>query len=353
MTQTKTIRWGIAGTGAIAGQFADDMRHAKGAALAAVCSRDPARAEHFASQHADVTTYGSLTAMIGSGKIDAVYIATPNMVHRAQALECIAARMPVMVEKPITASLDEALEIRAAARSSGSFVMEAMWSRYLPAIKAARRALADGIIGTILKLEADIAWKQDYDPRSRFFDPTQGGGSLHDLGVYPVSLARFFLGEPDEVEGSWTAAPSGVDMAASLRMRFGGIEAELGCGFDRNGSNRMIIEGDKGVMVIGPLFIKAFGYGVYPSRRLADLLQPGETAGRIRRNLLQRMPIPGVARHDFRFEGSGLQFEIEAASDAIRQDLSEEPDNTLDDTIAALRIINTVLSSPPSGDWKP
>lgn len=353
MTQLKTIRWGIAGTGAIARQFAADMRFAENATLGAVCSRDPSKAEDFAGQHADVTAYGSLTAMIGSGKIDAVYIATPNMVHRAQALECIAARLPVMIEKPITASLDEALEIRTAARSSGTFVMEAMWSRYLPAIKAARAALADGAIGTIRKFEAEIAWKHAHDPNSRFFDPAQGGGSLYDLGVYPVSLARFFLGEPDEVEGSWTAAPSGVDMAATLRMRFGGIEAHIACGFDRNGSNRMIIEGDTGVLVLGPLFIKAFGYGVYRSRRVADFLQPGERAGGIGRKLLQRMPLPGAARHDLRFEGSGLQFEIEAASDAIRRGLGEEPDNTLDDTIAALRIINTVLKSPPSGAWKP
>jgi len=353
MTQLKTIRWGIAGTGAIARQFAADMDHAKGAALAAVCSRDPTKADEFARRHSDVASHGSLTAMIGSQAVDAVYIATPNMAHHAQALECIAARMPALIEKPITASLEEALEIRTAARAADAFVMEAMWSRYLPAIKAARKALADGVIGEIRRLEADIGWKQAFDPQSRFFDPAQGGGALHDLGVYPVSLARFLLGDPDDVEGSWIAAPSGVDMKATLRMRFGGIEAKLYCGFDRNRSNRMIIEGDKGVLVIGPLFIKASGFGVYPSRVLADLIQPGETAGRIRRRLLQRMPIPGIIRHGFPFAGSGLQFEIEAASDAIRQGMSEEPDNNLDDTIATLRIIDSVLSAPPAGSWKP
>lgn len=354
MTERKTIRWGIAGTGAIARQFAGDIRHARGAALAAVCSRDRERAEDFAGRHSGVTAYGSLDAMLASGRVDAVYIATPNMVHHAQTLQCIAARVPVLVEKPMVTRLDEALEIRAAAAGADVFVMEGLWSRYLPATRAARTALAGGVIGTIRRLEADIAWKQAYDPQSRFFDSAQGGGALHDLGIYPVSLARFFLGEPDHVEGTWTAAPSGVDMAASLRMRFGAAEALISCGLDREGSNRMVIEGDRGVLVLDAPFIKAGGYSVHASRRLANLAHPGnKLAARIARGLVRRMPLPGIAWHGFPFEGSGLQFEIEAASDAIRRGLGEEPDNRLDDTIAALRIIDQVLSSPPSGEWKP
>ena len=93
--------------------------------------------------------------------------------------------------------------------------MEAMWSRYLPAIRALRRALSDGAIGTVRKLEADIAWKHEYDPANRLFDRSQGGGALHDLGIYPISLARFFLGEPVSVDASWRATPSGVDIAAT------------------------------------------------------------------------------------------------------------------------------------------
>lgn len=354
MTEITTVRWGIAGTGTIARQFAGDLQHVRNAVLGAVCSRDEARAQDFASRHPDVAAFGSLTGMIDSRAVDAVYVATPNMVHHAQTLECIAAGMPVLIEKPITARLDEALAIQAAAQGSGTFVMEAMWSRYLPAIKAARTALASGMIGQIRRLEADIAWRHDYDPSGRFFDPAQGGGSLYDLGIYPISLARGFLGEPDEVDGSWTRAPSGVDMSAKLRLRFGSVQAEIRCGFDHLGSNRMVIEGDKGALVLGPPFIKAGGFGVYRSRRLADLVHPGDTrAGRIRRKLFRLVPVPGVQRHDLPFEGSGLQFEIEAASDAIRRGLSQEPDNRLDDSIATQRIIDSVLSSPPSGNWQP
>ncbi|WP_299860234.1 Gfo/Idh/MocA family oxidoreductase [uncultured Hoeflea sp.] len=349
MSDTRNIRWGIIGAGGIARQFASDIRHAQGASLTAVATRGPAKAQAFAGDQGDVTGFGSLSEMLASGRIDAAYIATPNSVHHAQALACIAAGMPVLVEKPLTANLEAALEIEAAARQAGVFVMEAMWSRYLPAMQAARKAIRDGAIGTVRRLEADLAWKVDYNPSHRLFNKAQGGGALYDLGVYPISLARWFLGEPQEVSGVWRPAPSGVDMSAELTLQYHAAEARISCGIDRDGDNRMIIEGDKGVIVLGPLFIKATGFAIYPSRAIADWAQPGGSAAptRLRRKLLGLLPLPGVKRHAFALKGSGLEFEIEAASNAIRQGLTEEPDNPLDETIANLRMIDTVLTAPP------
>ncbi len=349
MTKSDIIRWGIAGTGHIARQFAGDIRHARAARLTAVASRSEVSAQSFAKHFDGVTGFASLDAMIGSGLIDAVYVATPNTIHHDQALSCIKARMPVLVEKPLTANLDQALDIKAAAEISKSFVMEAMWSRYLPAVRAAHAAILDGAIGEILRFEADLAWNVPYDPKSRFFDKAQGGGVLHDLGVYPLSLARYFLGEPQHVDGTWRAAPSGVDISAHLTLRFADVEAHVSCSFERNGSNRIIIEGEKGVMVLGPLFIKAEEYTIFASRRLADLAHPGGSglSARLRRKLSRSMPLPGVTRHPYRFEGTGMEFEIDAASSAIREGRLEEPSNRLDDTLAVLRMIGQVLARPP------
>jgi predicted dehydrogenase len=349
MTRPETIRWGIAGTGQIACRFAGDIRHAEGARLTAIAGRSADTAQTFARHVGGVAAFASLDAMIASGLIDAAYIATPNTVHHAQTLACITAQMPVLVEKPLTANLEQALEIRSAARAAGSFVMEAMWSRYLPAIKAARAAIRDGAIGTVRRLEADLAWKVPYDPQSRFFDTSKGGGVLHDLGVYPLSLARYLLGEPDHVDGSWRVAPTGADMSARLALRFADAEALISCSFERQGSNQMILEGDKGVMVIGPLFIKAEDYTIAASRRLANLAHPGGdgATARVGRKLLQNLPLPGVSRHPHRFGGTGMQFEIEAASRAISEGRLEEPSNTLDDTLSVLRMIDQVLSRSP------
>ncbi|MEQ8482401.1 MAG: Gfo/Idh/MocA family oxidoreductase [Hoeflea sp.] len=349
MTDSGTIRWGISGTGTIARQFAADIGRAANARLTAVAGRSAGKVEAVTGTHTGVAGFLSLEDMIASGSVDAVYVATSNTVHLGQTLACISARMPVLVEKPLTASLPEALEIRAAARSSASFVMEAMWTRYLPAVTAARNAIKTGAIGKVRRIEADIAWKAAYDPANRLFDKAQGGGALHDIGVYPLSLARFFLGAPDVVEGHWRAAPSGVDIGARVRLGHAEAEAAITCGFDRDGTNQFVVEGEDGVLVLGPLFINAGGFTICRSRAVADLAVPGGGGiqARIRRKLFRPIPLPGLAHHSHGFAGSGLQFEIEAASKAILSGLTEEPDNTLDDTIAVLETIDAILARPP------
>ncbi|WP_422371260.1 Gfo/Idh/MocA family protein [Hoeflea sp.] len=349
MTKPETIRWGISGTGRIARQFAADIDHAANARLTAVAGRSADKVEAFAGSLAGVAGFPSLEDMITSGSVDAVYVATSNHVHLDQTLACIRARMPVLVEKPLTASLKEALEIRAAARSSGTFVMEAMWARYLPALTAARSAIKAGAIGKVRRLEADIAWNVPYDPANRLFDKNQGGGALHDIGVYPLSLTRFLLGSPGSVEGRWHAAPSGVDMGARIVLNYPGAECVVTCGFDRDGNNQLVIKGDDGVLVLGPLFINANGFAICKSGSVASLAVPGGSSmqARVRRRLFRQMPLPGLAHHPHRFQGSGLQFEIEAASKAILSGLREEPDNTLDDTIAVLETIDAVLARAP------
>lgn len=345
----RTIRWGIAGTGHIASRFATDIAHASGALLAGIASRDLERAQQFAARLPGVSAYGSLTKMADSPEIDAIYIASPNSAHLCQALECISAGKPVLIEKPLTATCEDARTLRDAAHKGGVFAMEAMWSRYLPAMRAAREHVASGALGPIRSLKGELAWNAPYDPASRLYDPASGGGALLDLGVYPVSLARYFLGEPDHVAGRWHAAPNGIDRAAEIELRFGHTEARLACGFDRHGDNRLIIEGENSTLVLGLPFVGAMQFGVFRSRRIADLLFPGE--GRVHGALLRRLAglikFPAASVRKFPYPGTGLQFEIEAASNAIRKNELEEAHCTLDDSLKTLAIIEAIRANDP------
>ena len=318
-TESSTIRWGISATGGIAHAFARDIQWAKGASLAGVTSRDPAKAMAFAKEHPGIETFDTLEAMAASDHVDAIYVASPHSVHLDQALVALKAGKPVLVEKPITSSSRAAKKLSEASFNARTFAMEAMWTRYLPAVQTARQLIGTGRIGTVRTIGCELAWHRPYDPQNRFFDPAKGGGALLDLGVYPVSLACFFLGEPDRIEGNWTEAPTGVDVSAEITLGFGDATAELSCGFDRNGDNRFVIEGDKGTLVLGMPFIGARILGRYGSPTMADLAFPGG-------------------------ERFGSRF---------RRTIGAEPDNTMSDSIMVLEIVETVLAEEPKESWKP
>lgn len=354
-TKTHKIRWGITATGGIAHAFARDIQSAKGAVLAGVASRDPQKAKRFADDYPGVEAFESLDAMVASDLIDAVYIASPHSAHLSQALTALKAHKPVLVEKPLTTSSKDAKKISEASFTAKTFAMEAMWTRYLPAVQAARKVIRAGQIGTVRAIRSELAWRRPYDPKNRFFDPAQAGGALLDLGVYPISLACFFLGEPDTVDGNWTEAPTGVDVAAEITLSFGTATAQVSCGFDRHGDNRFIIEGDKGTLVLGIPFIGARILGRYNSPGMADLAFPGgeKLASRVRRRIGAKLPLPGARRKVFPVPGTGLSCEIEAASRAINEGRIEEPDNTPTDSIRVLEIVETILAEEPAGKWKP
>lgn len=349
MNADKIIRWGITATGHIADCFARDIWMVTGATLGGVTSRTPEKAQDFAKRYPGTTPFSSLAEMAASPDIDAIYVASPHTAHLEQARIAIAASKPVLIEKPLAASLDQAEAIENAAHQAGVFAMEAMWSRFLPTMQLAREKIRAGALGKIRKLDAELAWHRPYDAQSRFFDPAAGGGAMLDLGVYPVSLARFFLGEPETVDGNWTAAPTGVDIRANISLDFGDALAEISCGFDRNGDNRMVIEGDRKTLVLGLPFIGATRMGIYSNRWLADTVFPGGDGftARVARRLSTKLPIPGARQWHLPFDGKGLQYEIEFASNAIRNGLTQAPDCTLADSLATLKIIQLILAKPP------
>jgi len=215
------LRWGILGAGHIAGDFADAVNAHTRAQLVAVGSRNRDRSERFATAHGIPTTHIGYRDLVEDTQVDAVYVATPHSEHREHALLAIAAGKHVLVEKSFTRNAGEAEEVFAAAKAAGVFVMEAMWTRFLPHVAALHQLIDAGEIGEVVNLSADHGQWFPVNPTSRLFDPALAGGALLDLGVYPVSFAHDFLGVPDAVHATGSLTETGVDGQVSVVLSYG------------------------------------------------------------------------------------------------------------------------------------
>lgn len=247
------FRWGIMGAGSIAGKMADALRRVPGCELAAIASRDQARAETFARKHGIPAACGSYERLLTEVRPDAVYIATRTDSHAALTRLCIDHGIPVLCEKAMFMSAAEAEDVLGHAREKGVFAMEAMWSRFLPAVQEMKRRLDAGCIGDPLYAELAIGWQAPDGPGNRFFDPTQGGGAAYDLTVYGYELADCFLGQPDAaVQPSVLWGGTGVDVTETVALTWtqrqpacmASLSASIVAGLDE----RCVIHGTKGTL---------------------------------------------------------------------------------------------------------
>jgi predicted dehydrogenase len=218
---TGEIRWGIVGPGRIADSVTGDFPHVDGARAVAVASRSAARAEAFAARHGIERAYGSYAEILADPDVDVLYVATPHPQHHAIAIAALRAGKALLVEKAFTATTAGAAEVIDLARQTGVFAMEAMWTRFQPAVVALRELVADGAIGEVRSVQADLGIARDYDPANRLFDLALGGGALLDLGVYVVSFAQMLLGTPSRVVAAGSLFPSGADAEAALLLDHG------------------------------------------------------------------------------------------------------------------------------------
>ncbi|MGI3781420.1 MAG: Gfo/Idh/MocA family protein, partial [Janthinobacterium lividum] len=197
-----------------------DFAHVEGAELVAVASRSQERAQAFADRHGIARAYGGYGQIVRDDEVDVLYVATPHPQHEAVALAAASAGKAVLVEKAFTATVAGAERVIEAVRREQVFAMEAMWTRFQPAVVKIRELVADGAIGEVRQVQADLGVDRPYDPEDRLFDPAQGGGAMLDLGVYVVSLAQHFLGDPTTVFASGSLAPTGVDAEAGLLLGY-------------------------------------------------------------------------------------------------------------------------------------
>lgn len=337
------FNWGIVGTGGIARQFAADLRLLPGARLASVCSRDEARAAAFAAEFGAVRTCADIEDFLADPNLDAIYIATPNSVHADQAIRAIEAGKPVLVEKPFATAAAEARRVATAAEACGVFAMEGLWTRFLPAVREAKCLVDEGRIGEVREIRAELAFRRTEAADGRLFRPEFGGGAALDLGVYPLSLAVHFLGRPTSVSGTSQVGPSGVDLRTEFRLGYPGAQANLSCGFDRDGDNRFIIVGSEGALRLEAPFLKAQRLTLF-SRRSAEAALLGGGRSLLSR-VAARLPLPGREVRSFSFDGAGLRFEAEEVMRVVRSGGTQSADMPLADSVAVLEILDAVRSA--------
>lgn len=214
--------WGIIGLGKIARQFADDLRLLPNAQLHAVASTSPQRAAEFALEFGASHAFGRYEDIVLCPDLDIVYVATPHPFHCENTLLCLENGLPVLCEKPFAMNLDEARRMVAAARRNRVFLMEALWTRFVPAIEKVFQMVEDGEIGLLHTIKADLGFKMPFDPQSRVFNKALGAGSLLDLGIYPALLALSFFGKPERenICAAATFTVSDVDESCAFTFQY-------------------------------------------------------------------------------------------------------------------------------------
>ena len=214
------IRWGILSTGTIATKFATGLQAVADAELLAVGSRSQTAADAFADQFNIERRYSSYEALVQDADIDVIYIGTPHSFHKENTLLCLNHGKAVLCEKPFAINAKEAEIMIQTAREKSIFLMEAMWSRYLPVMQRVRELLADGVIGDVVQLMADFGFKNTFNPKHRLYDPALGGGALLDIGIYPVSMASMIFGTPNRIQSLAYLGQSGVDENGAIILAY-------------------------------------------------------------------------------------------------------------------------------------
>lgn len=315
-----SLRWGIAGPGKIADIVAGEFTPLPDADLVAVGSRSADRARAFADRHGIAQAYGSYDELFAAD-VDAIYLATPHAQHTDLALAAIEAGKALLIEKSFTTTVADTTEIIDAARARGVFVMEAMWTRFLPAVSYLRELVASGALGEVRAVYGDLLAFREYDPDDRLFNPLLGGGAVLDLGVYVISFAQQFLGEPQSVHAVGGRFPNGVESDAGILLGFsGGRYANQSVGFTAPGPGRQVVAGTKGWVEVKPRF-----------HRATELV----------------VQLSGAERQELAFDtlGMGYSHEIAHVGECLAAGLTESPVMSLADTLAVQRTMARVLEA--------
>lgn len=251
------INWGVYGPGSIANRFAEAMQTVPGATIQSVAGRTPTKARDFAERHNVANVHPDLASLVADDEIQAVYIATTHNVHCQVACACLHAGKAVLCEKPLAMNAQEVRQIMAAAEANNCFMMEALWTRFLPAWQRVRELLATHAIGTPRMVHANFGAAGSFDPNGRLLNKELAGGALLDLGVYPIAMAQMMLPGPViGIQAAGEIGPTGVDIRTVMTLQFANNTfAQLSASLGTRTDNSLTIAGDTGqIRVMEPFW---------------------------------------------------------------------------------------------------
>lgn len=318
------LRWGVVATGSIAGTVSGDLSLLADAELYAVSSRSQGSADSFAAAHGFSRAYGDRDGaagylrMLADDAVDVVYVATPHAQHHAIAAAALRAGKHVLCEKAITINAREAAELVDLARNKSLFLMEAVWSRFLPSMQRAFQIAASGEIGDVKWVSADLGFPASYSPASRLWAPRAGGGALLDITVYPLLWALGTLGFPQTVTATGWLNDDGVDAQNALTLGYHhGAQAQLTSSLLAHGPRTATVAGSEGIL-----------------QSVGSVNNPSE---------LQVRTGPDEQRTErFSVVGRGYTYELREVTRCVQQGLTESPVMPLDDSLDTMRLFDGV-----------
>jgi dihydrodiol dehydrogenase / D-xylose 1-dehydrogenase (NADP) len=312
----KKIRWGILGAGNIARKFATGLKVVTGSELLTVSSRSIGRACGFAKEYGIPKTYGSYEEMIKDPEVDVVYIATPHTFHKPHTLLCLNHGKAVLCEKPFAVNVKEAKEMVECAERNKAFLMEAMWTRYLPIMYKVREWVSSEAIGEVRLMTADFGFRTSINAEGRLFDLELGGGALLDVGVYVVNLASMiFGGTPNRITGMAHIGETGVDEQSAMILGYkNGELAVLHTAIRTNTHHEARIIGTKGSIVI-PNFWRASSATLQVDGKEKEIIE-----------------IP--------FDGNGYCYEAREVEHCLREGKLQSDLMTWDESISVLKTMD-------------
>jgi predicted dehydrogenase len=318
----ETVRWGILGTGGIARAFALGLRHAPGAVLAAVASRTLENAQTFARELDIEQAYGSYEELAAASDVDIIYIATPHPMHAPNALLALGGGKAVLCEKPFAINRREAGEVVALARAKNLFLMEAMWTRFMPALAEVKRIMASGEIGTVTQVHADFGFSATLDPEHRVNKRELGGGALLDLGIYPLSIACALLGKVESVHAQAIMSSDDKDTwvdntTAFVMKHLGGTLSVCSCSIRARSASELVVSGTEGSIRMHRMF--------HHTERITVDLQDGSS---------RTIPTP--------YLGNGYTHEAIEAGRCLREGLIEHPLMTHEETLSLMAVLDRI-----------